>query len=67
MVGAQMAQVAELKYWAALQVVQEVDEHLKRGTRHYRNRDGQLLETLDEVVKAIMEGRLAEDSKGIAC
>jgi len=59
-----MAQVAELKYWAALQVVQEVDAHLERGTRHYRDRDGRLLETLDEVMAAIMAGRLAGDGDG---
>jgi len=56
-----MAQVAELTYWAAFQVVREVEEHLEKGTRHYRDQDGRLLVTLEEVLRAMEEGRLATD------
>lgn len=44
----------EMTYYAALNLVALIDETLSRGTRHYRNKAGVLLTTLDEVVHAIL-------------
>ena len=44
----------EATYYAALELVAQIDEALTRGTRHYRNKAGELLITLDEVVHAIL-------------
>ena len=44
----------EATYYAALELVAQIDEALTRGTRHYRNKAGELLTTLDEVVHAIL-------------
>lgn len=44
----------EETYYAALKLVAQIDEDLTRGVRHYRNRAGTLLTTLDEVVHAIL-------------
>jgi hypothetical protein len=48
----------ESTYYAALELVAHIDETLSRGTRHYRNRAGELLTTLDEVVHAILDNDL---------
>ncbi len=48
----------EATYYAALKLVARIDEDLTRGTRHYRNKAGVLLTTLDEVVRAILEDDL---------
>jgi hypothetical protein len=48
----------EATYYAALELVARIDDDLTRGTRHYRNKDGILLTTLDEVVRAILENDL---------
>ena len=48
----------EAAYQAALKLVARVDEDLRRGIRHYRNRAGELLRTLDEVVRAILNDEL---------
>jgi hypothetical protein len=48
----------EATYYAALELVAHIDEALTRGTRHYRNRAGELLTTLDEVVGAILSNNL---------
>lgn len=48
----------EASYYAALELVAHIDEALTRGTRHYRNKAGELLTTLDEVVRAILENDL---------
>lgn len=48
----------EASYYAALSLVAQIDEELTRGTRHYRNRAGVLLTTLDEVVHAILDDNL---------
>ncbi len=48
----------EATYYAALELVAQIDEALTRGTRHYRNKAGQLLTTLDEVVHAILANDL---------
>jgi hypothetical protein len=42
------------EYCRCLGIVRAIDAHLARGTRHYRNRDGRLLETLEEVVRAVI-------------
>ncbi|MCL4295740.1 MAG: hypothetical protein KJ077_08435 [Anaerolineae bacterium] len=42
------------EYEAALKLVARIDEELRQGIRHYRNRAGELLTTLDEVVRAIL-------------
>ncbi len=57
----------EMKYYAALELVARIDEELTRGTRHYRNRAGTLLTTLDEVVRAILgdDLMLPEEEKDI--
>jgi hypothetical protein len=48
----------EATYYAALKLVARIDEDLTRGIRHYRNRAGVLLTTLDEVVRAILNDDL---------
>ncbi len=48
----------EATYYAALELVAHIDEALTRGTRHYRNSAGELLTTLDEVVRAILDNDL---------
>ena len=48
----------EATYQAALKLVARIDEDLTRGIRHYRNRAGLLLTTLDEVVRAILDNEL---------
>lgn len=45
-------------YYAALELVAQIDEDLTRGVRHYRNKAGVLLTTLDEVINAILEDNL---------
>ncbi len=48
----------EATYYAALDLVARIDEDLTRGIRHYRNKAGLLLTTLDEVVQAILDDNL---------
>lgn len=48
----------EAKYELALALVRAIDTHLKQGSRHYRNRSGRLLQSLDEVVAAILRNDL---------
>lgn len=48
-------------YRAALELVAVIDEDLTRGAKHYRTKGGQLLGTLDEVVRAILDSTLAGD------
>ncbi len=48
----------EETYYAALKLVAQIDEDLTRGVRHYRNKAGLLLTTLDEVVQAILDDDL---------
>lgn len=48
----------DVAYYAALELVAYIDEALTRGTRHYRNKAGELLTTLDEVVHAILNNDL---------
>ena len=57
----------ESAYYAAVELVAYIDEALAKGTRHYRNKAGELLTTLDEVVHAILNNDLllpeTEDEK----
>jgi hypothetical protein len=46
--------------WAYLLVL-AIDAQLKRGTRHFRDRSGRLLQSLDEVVQAILSDNLREE------
>ena len=48
----------EATYYAALELVARIDEELTRGIRHYRDKTGLLLTTLDEVVRAILDDNL---------
>jgi len=48
----------EATYEAALELVARIDEDLTRGIRHYRNKGGKLLTTLDEVINAILSNDL---------
>jgi hypothetical protein len=51
-------QDADARYAAALELVCAIDEHLQKRTRHYRDTQGRLLLTLDEVIQAILTGSL---------
>lgn len=53
---------AQVRYEAALELVARIDEHLTRGTRHYRTKSGELLRTLDQVVNAILTDNLLLDA-----
>ena len=53
----------EATYQAALKLVARIDDDLTRGVRHYRNKAGKLLMTLDEVVRAILENDLLLDEE----
>lgn len=44
----------EATYQAALELLATIDADLTRGVRHYRTKAGELLTTLDEVVRAIL-------------
>lgn len=46
------------RYQAAVNLVNTIDHHLKRGTCHYRDRQGRLLTSLDEAVRAILKDDL---------
>ncbi len=48
----------EAAYCAALELTAQIDQHLGQGTRHYRTRRGVLLVSLDEVVRAVLDGEL---------
>lgn len=43
-----------VRYPVAMEVILRIDTHLTNGTQHYRNKAGQLLTTLDQVVGAIL-------------
>lgn len=47
-------------YAASLALVAGIDEDLTSGRRHYRNRAGRLLVTLDQVIEAIVNDDLME-------
>lgn len=58
LVMAPTAAERESAYYTALELVAHIDEALTKGTRHYRNKAGELLSTLDEVVHAILNNDL---------
>lgn len=58
LVMAHKASEQDVAYYAALELVANIDEALTRGTRHYRNKAGDLLTTLDEVIHAILDNDL---------
>lgn len=45
-------------YAAGLQLVEVIDDNLATGRVHYRTKAGKLLLTLEEVVRAILAGKL---------
>lgn len=48
----------EESYVTALKLVEQIDRGLRLGLKHYRTRAGELLTTLDEVVRAILDDNL---------
>lgn len=42
----------------SLQLIEIIDETLRRGHRHYRNKEGKLLQHLDQVILAILRDDL---------
>lgn len=46
---------------AYLSLIEQIDQHLTRDTRHYRDNDGQLLLHLDQVVRAILADKLDQE------
>jgi hypothetical protein len=49
---------ADVRYAAALKLVQTIDHNLQKGTRHYYDSQGRLLSTLDEVIHAMLTDSL---------
>ena len=54
----------EIKIGLALEFVQRVDDDIARSVRHYRNKAGVLLTTLDEVVRAALDDDLVINEAG---
>jgi hypothetical protein len=50
---------ADVRYAAALKLVQAIDRNLRNGTCHYYDTGGKLLNTLDEVIHAVLTDTLA--------
>ncbi len=46
------------EYQAIYRLVVAIDDHLARGDRHFYRRNGERLDHLDQVVRAIMEDEL---------
>jgi hypothetical protein len=55
---------ADARYAAALKLVQAIDRNLRNGTCHYYDTRGKLLNTLDEVIHAVLTDTLAADKPG---
>lgn len=55
--GPQMTDT-DVRYQAAVSLVNTIDYHLQRGTCHYRDRGGRLLMSLDEAIRAILKDEL---------
>lgn len=51
-----MADEVDVTYQAALELVERIDDDLTRGVRHFWDTNGRLLQTLDQVVRAILDG-----------
>lgn len=45
-------------YLTAFELVTKIDEDLRRGLRHYRDKAGRLLTELDEVIRAILDDQV---------
>jgi hypothetical protein len=58
LVVAQPLSEKDAAYYTALKLVARIDDDLTRGVRHYRNKAGELLNTLDQVVHAILSDDL---------
>jgi hypothetical protein len=54
-------QNADARYAVALELVRAIDEHLKNRTRHYRDIQGRLLLSLDEVIHAMLTDSLVQE------
>ncbi len=55
-------------YYLALNLLVRIDEDMARDIKHYRNKGGQLLTTLNEVVRVILADELvvaAETQPGL--
>ena len=52
---------ADIRYVAALSLVEAIDRDLQKGTRHYYDTAGNLLISLDEVIQAILSDTLVVD------
>ena len=52
---------ADVRYVAALSLVEAIDRDLQMGTRHYYDTAGNLLISLDEVIQAILSDTLVVD------
>lgn len=50
----------EATYYAALELVAQIDYDCVFGVRHWRNKAGVLLNTLDAVVRAILDDDLMD-------
>lgn len=50
-------------YYPILAIIEQVDADLINRTRHYRNKAGRLLTTLDEVVRAILQSDLRVEAE----
>lgn len=59
--GRTRAPEAEATYEAALQLVSLIDNDLAKGIRHYRDKSGHLLTSLEEVVNAILADNLLQE------
>lgn len=57
--GRPLSDDADARYEAALKLVQAIDHNLKNGTQHYYDTQGKLLQTLDEVIHAVLTDSLA--------
>ena len=54
-------------YKTALELVARIDENLTRDTGHYYTKSGELLTTLDEVVRAILDNDLLMSDEVARC
>ena len=55
----------EIEYPQILLLVQALDAHLEKDTRHFYNRRGELLTRLNEVIEAILSDDLVLKDEAI--
>lgn len=60
---AEAAQAKEATYQAALELAAEIDYNLATGSGYYFNSQGEMLTTLDEVVRAVLDNNLITAGK----